>query len=52
MNSKGNRDLVLHFGDSATSPVGVLVEVKGNKNTVEMLAPGDLNRKAFQELIY
>ena len=52
VNSKGNRDLVLHFGDSATSPVGVLVEVKGNKNTVEMLAPGDLNRKAFQELIY
>jgi adenine-specific DNA-methyltransferase len=52
VNSKGNRDLVLHFGDSAASPVGVLVEVKGNKNTTEMLAPGDLNRKAFQELIY
>ncbi|GAA4506579.1 TaqI-like C-terminal specificity domain-containing protein [Hymenobacter ginsengisoli] len=52
VNSKGNRDLVLHFGDSAASPVGVLVEVKGNKNTAEMLAPGDLNRKAFQELVY
>lgn len=52
VNSKGNRDLVLHFGDSASSPVGVLVEVKGNKNTIEMLAPSDLNRKAFQELVY
>ncbi|MEJ7660975.1 MAG: hypothetical protein WKG07_15840 [Hymenobacter sp.] len=38
-NSKGDRDLVLHFGDTAASPVGLIMEVKGSKNTREMLAP-------------
>ncbi|OGX91412.1 type IIG restriction enzyme/methyltransferase [Hymenobacter coccineus] len=51
-NSKGDRDLVLHFGDTAASPVGLIMEVKGSKNTREMLAPDGLNRKAFQELVY
>lgn len=36
-NSKGNRDLVLHFGDAADTPVGLIMEVKGSKNTGEML---------------
>ena len=50
-NVKGKRDLVLHLGDTADSPVGVVLEVKGPKNPKEMLAPDDLNRKAFQQLL-
>ena len=50
-NVNGKRDLALHLGDTAASPVGVIIEVKGPKNPQEMLAPGDLNRKAFQQLL-
>ena len=50
-NVNGKRDLVLHLGDTADSPVGVVLEVKGPKNPGEMLAPDDLNRKAFQQLL-
>ncbi|MDJ0367752.1 TaqI-like C-terminal specificity domain-containing protein [Hymenobacter sp. H14-R3] len=51
-NVNGKRDLALHLGDTAASPVGVILEVKGPKNPQEMLAPGDLNRKAFQQLLF
>ena len=50
-NVHGKRDLVLHLADTADSPVGVVLEVKGPKNPSEMLAPSDLNRKAFQQLL-
>ncbi len=50
-NVNGKRDLALHLGDTAASPVGVIIEVKGPKNPQEMLAPADLNRKAFQQLL-
>ncbi|GAA4352139.1 Eco57I restriction-modification methylase domain-containing protein [Hymenobacter saemangeumensis] len=50
-NVHGKRDLVLHLGDTAASPVAVVLEVKGPKNPAEMLAPTDLNRKAFQQLL-
>lgn len=50
-NVNGKRDLVLHLGDTAASPVAVVLEVKGPKNPKEMLAPDDLNRKAMQQLL-
>ncbi|WP_245318673.1 DUF7149 domain-containing protein [Hymenobacter elongatus] len=50
-NVHGKRDLVLHLGDTADSPVGVVLEVKGPKNPKEMLAPDDLNRKALHQLL-
>ncbi len=50
-NVHNKRDLVLHLGDTADSPVAVVLEVKGPKNPGEMLAPDDLNRKAFQQLL-
>ncbi|WP_210518186.1 type IIG restriction enzyme/methyltransferase [Hymenobacter terricola] len=50
-NVHNKRDLVLHLGDTADSPVAVVLEVKGPKNPSEMLAPDDLNRKAFQQLL-
>jgi adenine-specific DNA-methyltransferase len=50
-NVHNKRDLVLHLGDTAASPVAVVLEVKGPKNPKEMLAPDDLNRKAFQQLL-
>jgi adenine-specific DNA-methyltransferase len=50
-NVKDKRDLVLHLGDTADSPVGVVLEVKGPKNPTQMLAPDDLNRKALHQLL-
>ena len=50
-NVHNKRDLVLHLGDTADSPVAVVLEVKGPKNPGEMLAPDDLNRKAMQQLL-
>ncbi|MDO7875685.1 Eco57I restriction-modification methylase domain-containing protein [Hymenobacter sp. ASUV-10] len=50
-NVNGKRDLALHLGDTAQSPVGVIIEVKGPQNSNEMLSPDDLNRKAFQQLL-
>jgi hypothetical protein len=47
----GKRDLALHLGDTAASPVGVIIEVKGPRNPGGMLTPTDLNRKAFQQLL-
>ncbi|WP_019946532.1 type IIG restriction enzyme/methyltransferase [Hymenobacter aerophilus] len=51
VNVRGRRDLVVHLGDTADSPVGVVLEVKGPRNAQEMLAPDDLNRKAFRQLL-
>ena len=50
-NVNGKRDLVLHLGETADTPVAVVLEVKGPKNPAEMLIPDDLNRKAFQQLL-
>ena len=50
-NVHNKRDLVLHLGDTADSPVAVVLEVKGPRNPGEMLAPDDLNRKAMQQLL-
>ncbi len=50
-NVHNKRDLVLHLGETADTPVAVVLEVKGPKNSAEMLAPHDLNRKALHQLL-
>ena len=62
INTKGRTDLVIHNGNNAKSPVGVIIETKKPTSKAEMLkslAPGDtpeqrvakINVKAFHELV-
>jgi len=62
INTKGRTDLVIHNGNSAKSPVGVIIETKKPTSKAEMLkslTPGDtpeqrvakINVKAFHELV-
>lgn len=51
INTKGRNDLVIHTGPTAHTPVGVLIEAKKPTNKAEMLSTGNLNTKAFQELV-
>src|SRR5690606_18858915 len=52
INTKGRNDLVIHNGDKAKSPVGVIIEAKKPTNKAEMpQANVRLNSKAFQELV-
>lgn len=62
INTKGRNDLVIHNGDKADSPVGVILEAKKPTNKWEMVRPSatddtpeqriaKLNTKAFQELM-
>ncbi len=48
---KGRIDLVIHSGKDATSPVGVLYEVKKPTNVNEMVSRTNLNKKAMCELL-
>jgi adenine-specific DNA-methyltransferase len=51
INTKDNKDLVIHLGKTNKDKVGVIIEAKrpGNKN--EMLTESKPNVKAFQELV-
>lgn len=51
INTKGRNDLVIHNGDRAKSPVGVIIEAKKPTNKTEMVTAERLNTKAFQELV-
>ena len=51
VNTKGRNDLVIHSGNKAKSPVGVIIEAKKPTNKSEMVTTGKLNAKAFQELV-
>jgi len=51
INTKGRTDLVIHTGKEASTPVGVILEVKKPANKAEMISRENLNSKAFQELI-
>jgi adenine-specific DNA-methyltransferase len=51
INTKGRNDLVIHNGDKASSTVGVILEAKKPTNKGEMIAAGNINKKAFQELV-
>jgi hypothetical protein len=51
INTTGRNDLVIHNGDSAKSPVGVIIEAKNPSNQNEMLRLDRINVKAMQELL-
>ncbi|WP_375585955.1 Eco57I restriction-modification methylase domain-containing protein [Cyclobacterium xiamenense] len=51
INTKGRTDLVIHNGEKASSPVGVIIEAKKPTNKSEMVRKEELNAKAFQELV-
>ncbi|MFC5191218.1 Eco57I restriction-modification methylase domain-containing protein [Algoriphagus aquatilis] len=51
INTKGRNDLVIHNGPKANTEVGVIIEAKKPTNKTEMPSKGNLNSKAFQELI-
>jgi len=51
INTKGRTDLVIHTGKEASTPVGVILEVKKPANKAEMISRENLNAKAFHELI-
>jgi adenine-specific DNA-methyltransferase len=51
INTKGRADLVIHNGKDSKSSVGVLFEVKKPGNKSEMPSCGNINIKAFHELI-
>lgn len=51
INTKGRTDLVIHNGNSASSPVGVIIETKKPTNRSEMLSHDRLNVKAFHEMV-
>ncbi|MBO0937910.1 Eco57I restriction-modification methylase domain-containing protein [Fibrella sp. HMF5335] len=48
---KGKTDFVIHNGKDATTPAGVLFEVKRPANKGEMITLHNLNAKAFHELL-
>lgn len=48
---KGKTDFVIHLGKDATTPAGVLFEVKRPTNRTEMVTRQNLNAKAFHELL-
>jgi very-short-patch-repair endonuclease len=51
INTKGRNDLVIHNGNKAGIEVGVIIEAKKPTNKAEMPSKGNLNSKAFQELV-
>ncbi|MDD2192883.1 MAG: class I SAM-dependent DNA methyltransferase, partial [Bacteroidales bacterium] len=51
INTKGRNDLVIHNDKTADSTVGVIIETKSPSNNTEMVSKGNLNTKAFQELV-
>ncbi|HRZ20323.1 MAG TPA: class I SAM-dependent DNA methyltransferase, partial [Bacteroidales bacterium] len=51
INTKDNKDLVIHLGKTNKDKVGVIVETKRPGNKTEMLTESKLNVKAFQELV-
>ncbi len=44
-------DMVIYLGKTRKSKAGVHIEVKAPTNTSEMIAPDNLNRKAFHESV-
>ncbi|RZJ67481.1 MAG: type II restriction endonuclease [Flavobacterium sp.] len=51
INTKGRNDQVIHIGNSAKTPVGVIIEAKKFSNKTEMVSTKRLNSKALQELV-
>jgi len=51
INTKGRQDLAIHNDHSASSTVGVIIEVKRPSNIQEMISVERTNTKALQELL-
>ncbi len=51
INTKGYTDLVIHLGNDASTPVGVIIEAKKSTNKSQMITRTNLDTKAFHELI-
>lgn len=51
INTKDNKDLVIHTGKSNKDSVSVIIETKRPGNRNEMITGKDPNSKAFQELV-
>jgi hypothetical protein len=49
--TKGRTDFVIHLGKDASTPTGVLFEVKRPENKADMVSQTNLNTKAMHELI-
>lgn len=52
INTKGRQDLVIHTGSKPDTAVGVIIEAKKPTNRSEMPTQGNINVKAFHELLY
>lgn len=51
INTKDNKDLVIHLGKSTDCEVGVIIEAKRPTNKNEMITVDNPNKKALHELI-
>lgn len=51
VNTKGRQDLAIYNGRNNESKVGVIIEAKRPKNSVEWFKGDNANCKAFQELV-
>ncbi len=51
INTKERADLVIHNGKNRASTVGVIIETKRPTNKWEIITPGEINAKAFHELL-
>src|SRR5689334_12330578 len=51
INTKDNKDLVIHLGKSNKDKVGVILEAKRPSNKSEMISEDRLNVKSFHELV-
>jgi adenine-specific DNA-methyltransferase len=51
INTKDNKDLVIHLGKTNKDKVGVIIEAKRPSNKSEMLKADKPNAKALQELV-
>lgn len=51
INTKDNKDLVIHHDKTNKSDVGVIIEAKRPSNKSEMLRRNDINKKALHELL-
>ena len=51
LNSRKKRDWVMHTGPSVSDPVGIIFELKHEKNKPQMVQKGNLNRRALHELL-
>jgi len=52
INTAGRKDLVIHKGNTSTSPVAILIEAKSPTNKSEMISLDNPNAKAFHETIH